>query len=65
MVFLKSIATLILFILWCAGLWFVWWVFGPETFWQRLVCVMIECVVALFWGVFCVFGGVMVWTEGK
>jgi len=59
--FLKSAATFILFIIWCAGLSLVWWLFGPETFWQRLVCMIIEIPVALFWGVICVFGGVFIW----
>ena len=58
---LKWIATFILFIIWCAGLSIVWWLFGPETFWQRLAITIIEIPVAVLWGVVCGIGAYFVW----
>lgn len=42
--------------LWCFCLWIPWWLFGPETFWQRAFCVVIfELPVAVVAGVVAVF----------
>lgn len=41
----------------------LWWFFGPETFWQRLVCSVFCFFLWCFMVIVCAFGWVVV-SEG-
>lgn len=59
----KSILAILLVSAWVFVLSLVWWVFGPDTFWQRLVVILIECVIGLFSGIGAFFIGCHFWDK--
>ncbi len=60
---LKNLVLIAAFVIWVAIIYFTWWLFDPENFWQKLVMSFVSFIESLFLGVVLFIGSMLVLEE--
>lgn len=59
----KTLTTIVLVLTWTGIVSGVWWAFGPETFWQRLVMLGLVTIIGGISAIVLIFAGIFAWDH--